>query len=105
MPETAYVVLMAMHQIHVAGYGLIRPMDIATLSGFEFRYIRDKVLPVLMRVGYVDHPVASAFLVTELGKIALAIECGRKTKRLASGKNGASAQPWEHFARRNARVA
>ncbi len=64
-----------------------RPATIAEIiaaSGYEEGSVRRVVIP-LRRWGLVDKPFLGRYIIAERGKIALAIEVGRRTKSRGRG--------------------
>lgn len=86
MPEFVFCMLMALtemdemsvHELAAAtGYSL----GAEGLGGGHW-----KAMQRMMEVGLVRKPWKGRWMITERGKIALAIEVGRRTRRLSQGK-------------------
>ena len=74
MTEMAFCVLMALTRVAQARY-----QEIAEISGYS-RQGMHNLLPYLIQRGCVHKPCHGQFQITERGKIALAIEVGKRTR-------------------------
>jgi hypothetical protein len=82
MPEVIFCVMMALTEFQQAS----REQIIAA-SGYAWGSF-DAVFPKMMEIGYIRKPWNGRWQITERGKIALAIEVGRRTKQRARMHKG-----------------
>ena len=92
MTEMAFCILMALTRVKQAGYHTI-----AEISGYS-RQGMHNILPYLIQRGCVRKPCHGQFQITERGKIALAIEVGKRTRaraeRHAKRRETAAREMW-----------
>lgn len=85
MPEIAFCVLMGLLEFEEAS-----EFQISVASGYSPKGNQSsglyRTLRALVRMEFVRRPWAGKWAITERGKIALAIEVGRRTKQRHAGK-------------------
>lgn len=78
MPEVIFVIMQAM-----ANIGIADRFGIEAETGYHWRYFY-RNMPSIFRRAWVYRPCWGYYALTERGKIALAIEMGRRTKARAA---------------------
>jgi DNA-binding IclR family transcriptional regulator len=91
MPHLVFAILGAL----VERDGLGRVVQIMAASGYELTSVQRAIIP-MVKQGWVARPFQGLWILTERGKIAFAIETGRRTKARARGEHYA-AQPYRDF--------
>jgi len=76
MPDVVFAILGALVRLGRAD----RAWSIAEVSGYSSNYFA-RVKPDLLMLGWIERPFSMNYRITERGKIALAIETGRRTRR------------------------
>lgn len=76
MPDAVFAILGALVRLERES----RAWEIADVAGYSINYFA-RIKFVLFDRGWIERPFAMSYRITERGKIALAIETGRRTKR------------------------